>query len=107
MIAPAPKSPLTHRSILAIAVPVMISNVTTPLLGVVDTGVVGRIPDPAYIGAVAIGALVFTFVFWAFSFLRMGYASALAWVLLVIIAIFTAIAFWTSKYWVHYENERG
>ena len=43
----------------------------------------------------------------AFSFLRMGYASALAWVLLVIIAIFTAIAFWTSKYWVHYENERG
>ncbi|MFD2648479.1 carbohydrate ABC transporter permease [Devosia albogilva] len=43
----------------------------------------------------------------AFSFLRMGYASALAWVLLLVIALFTAIAFWTSKYWVHYENERG
>ena len=43
----------------------------------------------------------------AFSFLRMGYASALAWILLLIIAAFTAIAFWTSKYWVHYENERG
>jgi len=43
----------------------------------------------------------------AFSFLRMGYASALAWVLLVIIATFTAIAFWTSKYWVHYEGQRG
>ena len=43
----------------------------------------------------------------AFSFLRMGYAAALAWVLLVIIAAFTAIAFWTSKYWVHYEGERG
>ena len=43
----------------------------------------------------------------AFSFLRMGYASALAWVLLLIIAAFTAIAFWTSKYWVHYEGERG
>jgi multiple sugar transport system permease protein len=43
----------------------------------------------------------------AFSFLRMGYASALAWVLLAIIAAFTAIAFWTSKYWVHYEGERG
>lgn len=43
----------------------------------------------------------------AFSYFRMGYASALAWVLLVIIAIFTAIAFWTSRYWVHYENERG
>lgn len=63
---------LTHRSVLAIAVPVMLSNVSTPLLGLVDTGVVGRIPDPAYIGAVAIGALIFTFVFWAFSFLRMG-----------------------------------
>jgi multiple sugar transport system permease protein len=43
----------------------------------------------------------------AFSFLRMGYASALAWVLLLLIASFTAIAFWTSKYWVHYEGERG
>jgi multiple sugar transport system permease protein len=43
----------------------------------------------------------------AFQFLRMGYASALAWVLLLIIAAFTALAFWSSKYWVHYENERG
>ncbi len=42
----------------------------------------------------------------AFSFLRMGYASALAWVLLLIIAAFTAIAFWTSRYWVYYENQR-
>ncbi len=54
------------------ALPVMISNVSTPLIGVVDTGVVGQIPDPAYIGAVAVGSLVFTFVFWAFGFLRMG-----------------------------------
>jgi MATE family multidrug resistance protein len=63
---------LTHRAVLTIAIPVVVSNVSTPLLGLVDTGVVGRIPDPAYIGAVAIGALVFTFVFWAFGFLRMG-----------------------------------
>src|SRR6476659_8106686 len=63
---------LTHRAILAIAVPIMISNVSTPLLGVVDTAVMGRIPDPAYIGAVALGALVFNFVFWGFGFLRMG-----------------------------------
>lgn len=42
----------------------------------------------------------------AFKFFRMGYASALAWVLLVIIGAFTAIAFFTSKYWVHYENDR-
>ena len=57
---------------LALAVPVMLSNLSTPLLGVVDTAVVGRIPDPAHIGAVAVAALVFTFVFWAFGFLRMG-----------------------------------
>ncbi len=63
---------LTHRAVLAIAVPIMISNVSTPLLGVVDTAVMGRIPDPAYIGAVALGALIFNFVFWGFGFLRMG-----------------------------------
>lgn len=63
---------MDHRRVLRIAFPVMLSNVSTPLIGVVDTAVVGRIPDPAYIGAVALGALVFTFVFWAFGFLRMG-----------------------------------
>jgi MATE family multidrug resistance protein len=63
---------LTDRSILAIAVPVMISNVSTPLLGIVDTAIVGHIPDPAYIGATAVGALIFTLVFWGFGFLRMG-----------------------------------
>jgi len=63
---------ITHRSILAIAVPIMVSNLSTPLLGVVDTGVIGQIPDASLIGAVALGALVFTFVFWAFGFLRMG-----------------------------------
>ena len=66
------RDPLTHRAVLAIALPVMLSNVSTPLIGVVDTGVVGQIPDPAYIGAVALGSLVFTFLFWAFGFLRMG-----------------------------------
>ena len=64
--------PLTHRAILAIAVPVMISNVSTPLIGIVDTAIVGHLPDPAYIGATAVGALIFTFVFWGFGFLRMG-----------------------------------
>lgn len=64
--------PATHREILALALPIMLSNVSTPLLGVVDTAVVGRIPDPAHVGAVAIGALIFSFVFWGFGFLRMG-----------------------------------
>ena len=64
--------PVTHRAILAIALPIMLSNVSTPLLGAVDTAVVGQIPDPAYIGAVALGSLVFTCLYWAFGFLRMG-----------------------------------
>ena len=42
----------------------------------------------------------------AFAFYRMGYASSLAWILMLIIAIFTGIAFFSSRYWVHYENER-
>src|SRR5437868_14524368 len=65
-------APLTHRSVLAIAVPVMLSNVSTPLIVVVNTAIVGRYPNPVYIGAVAIGALILTLVFWAFGFLRMG-----------------------------------
>ena len=63
---------MNHRTVLRIALPVMLSNASTPLIGVVDTAIVGRIPDPAYIAAVALGALVFTFVFWGFGFLRMG-----------------------------------
>src|SRR3569833_3003407 len=75
------KPPLTHRTILSIAIPVMLSNVSTPLLGVVDTAVVGRIPDPAYFGACAVGGLIFTFVLSAFGFLRMGTTgmTAQAW----------------------------
>jgi MATE family multidrug resistance protein len=69
--APSPRE-LTHRGVLALAVPVMLSNASTPLIGLVDTAVVGQIPDPAHIGAVAIGALIFGFVFWTFSSLRMG-----------------------------------
>jgi multidrug resistance protein, MATE family len=63
---------LTHRAVLAIALPVMISNVSTPLIGIVDTAIVGHYPNPLYIGAVAVGSLIFTFVFWGFGFLRMG-----------------------------------
>lgn len=55
-----------------LAWPVILSNITTPLLGLVDTAVVGRLPGPEYIGAVAIGATAFTGIFWMFGFLRMG-----------------------------------
>ncbi len=55
-----------------IALPIMLSNLSVPLLGAVGTAVVGRLPDPANIGGVAIGALIFDFLYWGFGFLRMG-----------------------------------
>ncbi|SMY09929.1 MATE family efflux transporter [Flavimaricola marinus] len=64
--------PITHRRILAIAVPIVLSNATVPILGAVDTGVVGQLGEAAPIGAVGIGAIILTAVYWVFGFLRMG-----------------------------------
>ena len=64
--------PVTHRRILHIAVPIVISNATVPILGAVDTGVVGQLGDPVPIGAVGIGAIILTSIYWIFGFLRMG-----------------------------------
>ena len=61
-----------HRRVWRIAGPIMLSNVSTPLIGIVDTAVVGHLDHAYYIGAVAIGALIFSFIFWGFGFLRMG-----------------------------------
>jgi MATE family multidrug resistance protein len=61
-----------HRQMLSIALPVMLSNLSVPLLGLVDTAAVGQLNDAYHIGAVAIGALIFDFIFWGFGFLRMG-----------------------------------
>lgn len=55
-----------------LAAPVILSNVAAPLLGADDATVVGRLPEPWHRGAVAVGAVVFNFVYWGFSFLRMG-----------------------------------
>ena len=63
---------LTHRRVLQIALPVVISNATVPILGVVDTGVVGQLGQAAPIGAVGIGAIILTAIYWIFGFLRMG-----------------------------------
>lgn len=73
--------PSWNRRIWALAGPIIVSNVTVPLLGMVDTAVVGHLPDPRYIGGVAVGALIFTFVYWGFGFLRMGTTgpTAQAW----------------------------
>src|SRR3990170_1541902 len=63
---------VSHRKVLAIAVPIMLANVSQPLLGIVDTAMIGRLPEPHYIGAIAIGSLIFSFLYWGFGFLRMG-----------------------------------
>ncbi|WP_353472994.1 MATE family efflux transporter [Salipiger sp. H15] len=64
--------PLTHARVLKIALPVLLSNATVPILGAVDTAVVGQIPMPEPIAAVGIGAVVISAVYWIFGFLRMG-----------------------------------
>ncbi|MEL6682135.1 MAG: MATE family efflux transporter [Pseudomonadota bacterium] len=63
---------LTHRRVVAIALPIVISNATVPILGIVDTGVVGQLGEAAPIGAVGIGAIILSAVYWIFGFLRMG-----------------------------------
>ena len=65
-------SPLTHARVLRIAVPIVLSNSTVPLLGLVDTAVVGQMGEAAPIGAVALGAIILSTVYWIFGFLRMG-----------------------------------
>jgi MATE family multidrug resistance protein len=74
-------TPITHRYVVAMAVPIMLANVSQPLLGIIDTAVIGQLPEPHYIGAVSIGAMIFNLVYWAFGFLRMGTSgiAAQAW----------------------------
>ena len=69
------------HQILRIALPAIITNVTVPLLGLVDTAIVGHMGDAAYIGAIAVGAMIFNLVYWVFGFLRMGTSgmTAQAW----------------------------
>ncbi|WP_100405370.1 MATE family efflux transporter [Bacillus solitudinis] len=66
------KSVFSHRSYLVLAIPLMISTLTQPLLGIVDTAVIGRMPNPSYIGGVAVGALIFNMMYWLLGFLRVS-----------------------------------
>lgn len=66
------QSPLSHRQYLLLAIPLSISGISTPMLGAVDTAVVGRIPSPSSIGGVAVGALIFNTMYWLFGFLRVS-----------------------------------
>ena len=61
-----------HRRVWRLAGPIILANVSIPLLGLVDTAVVGHLPDPRYVGAVAVGTLVFNVLYFGLGFLRMG-----------------------------------
>lgn len=68
----ADTGPITNRRVLRVAVPIVLANATVPILGAVDTGVVGQMGLAAPIGAVGIGAIILSALYWLFGFLRMG-----------------------------------
>lgn len=61
-----------NKNILRLAIPNIISNITVPLLGLVDMYIVGHLDSEDYIGAIALATMIFNFIYWSFSFLRMG-----------------------------------
>jgi MATE family multidrug resistance protein len=76
--ATAQRLDISHRRILVLALPMTLSHVTTPLLGLVDATVIGRLGEAHLLGAVALGAVIFDFVFWSFGSLRMATAGLTA-----------------------------
>jgi MATE family multidrug resistance protein len=68
----AAPQPITHRRVWKIALPIVLSNATVPILGAVDVGVIGQLGEAAPIGAVAMGAIILSTLYWVFGFLRMG-----------------------------------
>ena len=71
-----------RSEILALSIPAIASNITTPLLGLADVAVVGHIGSAVYIGAIALGGAVMNMLYWVFSFLRLGsrrYGSTGLW----------------------------
>tara|TARA_B110000008_G_scaffold8127_1_gene7950 strand:+ start:7853 stop:8233 length:381 start_codon:yes stop_codon:yes gene_type:complete len=71
-------SEITHKRVLFLAFPVVLSNATIPILGAVDTAVVGQMGLATPIGAVGIAAVILTAIFWLFGFLRMGISGLTA-----------------------------
>ncbi len=70
-----------NKQILKLAVPNIISNISIPMLGIVDMALMGHLESDAYIGAIALGSLIFNFIYWGLGFLRMGTSgfTAQAW----------------------------
>ena len=67
-----------HRRIWKTAVPIMVSNLALPIVGMVDTALAGHLPGPEYLGGVGVAALIFSFTFWTFGFLRLSTTGYIA-----------------------------
>ena len=64
-----------NKKILQLALPSIVSNITVPLLGLVDVAIVGHLGAASYIGAIAVGGMLFNIIYWLFGFLRIVVAS--------------------------------
>ncbi len=76
--SPAASQQQPHRQVLAMAWPMILANISVPLLGLVDTALLGHLEDARYLGAVAVGTALLSFLYWGFGFLRMGTTGASA-----------------------------
>ncbi|RFB80617.1 MATE family efflux transporter [Methylovirgula sp. 4M-Z18] len=72
------RAEISHARVIRIALPMTLAHMTTPLLGLADAAVIGRLGEASLLGAIATGAVIFDFCFWAFGFLRMGTAGFVA-----------------------------
>lgn len=72
------KQQISHSDVWKIAWPMILANISVPMLGMVDTGVMGHLDAPHYLGAVAVGSIIFSFLFWGFGFLRMATTGLVA-----------------------------
>ena len=74
----ARKVEVTHRAVIRLALPMTLAHISTPLLGFTDAAIVGRLGQAHLLGAIAMAAVIFDFVFWGFGFLRLGTAGLTA-----------------------------
>ena len=70
--------PLSYRRVLYLAIPIILANLTQPLMSAVDTAVAGHLPGAHHLAGVALGSLLFNLIFWVFGFLRMGTTGVVA-----------------------------
>ena len=70
--------PYWYRRVFALAIPLILSNLTQPLLAMVDTILSGHLPGPAVLGGVAVGGIFFDAIYWSLSFLRMATTGLVA-----------------------------